>query len=309
MNKILKILIVLLLVTLNFPFLTKIYAVDSDEERISHTRRRKSSHFLSDSEDDDSGKECKEDESDTSNGKSKVFKYREETRSAVINAVRTGQYSCRQQIAEALGVERTTINGCLSELWRAGLLSAEELRSVNLVDQRAFRHEIAGLVKAKKTEQEILDYCYANGDSYPGERTDHYLSRGYLTGLLQSLYNKGLLNPSDTAYLKLEGTVVARRGETKKRIIEFLKERSEKEPTKTRKKLAEEFNEWVCPRYNVRAITTETFVDHVNELIGKNMLSEPQVGFFYSCKEEKQQDGYIPTSKKTKRKQQNIFGG
>ncbi|MBY0281166.1 MAG: hypothetical protein K2W94_03310 [Alphaproteobacteria bacterium] len=331
MNKLSMLLIVFISAILVMPIATNVYGSDGEEELVIHKRKRKVNHILSDSEDggeeeneedvsfvangpngtqengsEEGDEESEGEESNASNGQPIVFKYCEETRNTVINAVRSGQYHCRQQIADSFGLVLTTVDGCLSQLRRAGLLTSEELKSVNLVDQRTFRHEVVALIKEKKSEQEILDYCYASGASNPRERTDNYLSRKYLTALFQDLYNRTDLTPKltskDVDYLKLKGTVVGRRGETKGRIVEFFEERSKHAATQTRKKLADEFNDFVWAKYNIRAIATETFVEHVKKLIEKDVLSKQQADFFEACKEEKQKNGYIPTSRKAKRK-------
>jgi hypothetical protein len=81
-----------------------------------------------------------------------------------------------------------------------------------------------------------------------------------------------------------------------------IRDRFQGEPTSTQVKLAEEFNDFTADKYKVRAIKRRTFVDHVKKIIEMKKLSLEQVEFFNSCKQETQQDGYIPTSKKAKRK-------
>jgi len=161
---------------------------------------------------------------------------------------------------------------------------------------------VVELIRQKKTVEEILEFCKQHKDFSYREKTDNYLSRRYFLSMLEGFYQRGDLTINDTVYLKLEGTVVGRRGETKSKITEFLERRFRGLPTATRAELAREFNDFTWARYNMRGIQSTTFVEHVNQLIKKGKLSMQQVEFFNSCKEEKQQGGYVSISKRAKRK-------
>ncbi|MBY0462227.1 MAG: hypothetical protein K2Q34_03485 [Alphaproteobacteria bacterium] len=335
MNQFLKILNVLLFVTLNLSVSTNVSAEDSDEEIVIRTGRRNSTYILSDDEErvdqrslpvtayarvEDSDEEIiirtgkrnsthissdsEEDDEESIDPSDQPFRFhrKKETRDAVTNAVKSGLYHSRQEIADALGVKFRTVVICLSDLGRAGLLTQEELKSVNLVEQRKFHHEIVELIRQRKTVEEILKFCKQHEVNPSKEKTDNYLSRHYLTGMFKEFYDSGELTSNDTAYLKLKGSVVGRRGETSDKIAEFIKIRSSGLPTATRLELAQEFNDFAWEKYNIRAISIATFVEHVNKLIKKRMLNQEQSKFFDACKDEKQQDGYIPASKRAKRK-------
>ena len=191
------------------------------------------------------------------------------------------------------------MTGLFSGARKAGLLQEEEILQFNTVQQNAFRLRVANLIREEKTEEEILAFCQQHEGAR--EKTEHYLSRNYLRGIIQYLYKEGKLTTVDTDYLKLEGTVVNRRGGTKDMIVQFLTTRSQGEPTDTRKELADEFNAFTSREFSMRAIDVKTFATHVRELINKyDRLTPEQVTFFNSCKEQQQQDGYVPTSKRYK---------
>lgn len=71
------------------------------------------------------------------------------------------------------------------------------------------------------------------------------------------------LESKDVKYLKLEKTVIARRGDTKSKIHDFLIERSKGQPTANKKALLEEFNNaGILPR----PINRQTFGEHVENM-------------------------------------------
>ncbi len=216
---------------------------------------------------------------------------------AFAQAVRSGGYEDRQALVAGTGYAPASVNGLFCEAKKEGVLTEEEILQFNTREQNAFRLQVAGLVKEKKTEEEILDFCQQHEGAR--EKTEHYLSRNYLRKILGYLYEEGELTTNDTAYLKMDGTVVNRNGGTKNYIVQFLTTRALGTPTNTRKELADEFNAFTRDEFNMRSIDVKTFATHVKELINKgDKLTDAQVAFFNACKEQQQQDGYVPTSKR-----------
>lgn len=179
-----------------------------------------------------------------------------------------------QELKHRFRLTDGSLRAYLSQARRLRLLSHEDTLHLDSRVEKSYYtevklEEIASAIKEKKPLKYIL-------------QTFEFPNKKELNKMITKCYTRNMLESKDVQYLKSEKTVIGRPGDTKAKILHFLKKRCKSQPTKTLQDLNDEFNE--SPFKTIRNIKFDTFRQHINELESQGKLAPTMKDFVNDCR-------------------------
>lgn len=244
-----------------------------------------SSSDSDDSTDSSSDSDSSSDYSSDSEGNDK-----KESKKKILLKLMNSGVTDKKILRRKSGLPRESFNTYLHSFRQKNLISSDYNKK--FIDDNLLWKSVANQIKNKRNINDILRFC-----NFKVKAQEQKLR---LNTIINKCYKNKLLKPKDALYLKAEAVVIGRRGNTKEKILAFLKERSNGSPTKSVIKLLEEFNK--SPQKQDRRISRSTFYDHVSEMMQPQnryySRMKPFIRFYNSCKDPEQTRKSLMNSKK-----------